>query len=63
MLGYMRSLERLEKYCIADHATAPPDPALILVVDRYEHAHQMNFEAAAANPIDALFRNIDCQSL
>jgi superoxide dismutase len=63
MLGYKRWLERLEKYWIADHATAPPDPALILVVDRYEHAHQMDFEAAAANYIDAVFSNSDCQIL
>jgi superoxide dismutase len=61
MLGYNRRLERLENYWIADHATAPPDPTLILVMDMYEHAQQMDLEARAAQSIDAFFSNIDWQ--
>jgi hypothetical protein len=58
MLGYNRRLERLENYWIADHAT---DPMLILLVDMYEHAHQMDLEATAAQSIDAFFSNIGWQ--
>jgi superoxide dismutase, Fe-Mn family len=61
MLGYNRQLERLENYLTADHATAPPDPMPLLVVDMYEHAHQMDLEATAAQSIDAFFSNIDWQ--
>ena len=61
MPGYNRWLERLENYRIADHATALPDPALILVVDMYEHAHRMAFEPTAVKCSDALFSNMDWQ--
>jgi superoxide dismutase, Fe-Mn family len=37
---------------------APADTTLILVMDMYEHAYQMDHGAAAAKYIDAFFVNI-----
>jgi superoxide dismutase, Fe-Mn family len=62
-LGFNRRLQVLENYWMADHSTAPPDTAPILVMDMYEHAYQMDFGAAAAKYIDAFFINLNWESV
>ena len=58
MLGYNRSLQLLENYWLADHATAPANTTPLLVLDMYEHAFALDYGAAAARYIDAYFANI-----
>lgn len=58
MLGYNTHLQQLENYWMADHAHAPAATVPLLVMDMYEHSYQMDFGAAAAQYIDAFFRNI-----
>jgi superoxide dismutase len=59
MPGCNRSLGRFENYWIAAHAAAAAHAALILIVDRYEQAHQVDFEATAPKYTDATFSNIN----
>lgn len=58
MLGYNTHLQQLENYWMGDHAHAPAATVPLLVMDMYEHAYQIDFGAAAAQYIDAFFRNI-----
>ncbi|MEO6368905.1 MAG: Fe-Mn family superoxide dismutase, partial [Steroidobacteraceae bacterium] len=58
MLGYNQSLQLLENYWMADHATAPANTTPLLVLDMYEHAFALDYGAAAARYIDAYFANI-----
>jgi Fe-Mn family superoxide dismutase len=62
-LGFNKRLAVLENYCLADHATNPPDTTPILVMDMYEHAYQMDYGAAAPKYIDAFFSNINWDSV
>ena len=48
---------------MADHTTAPADTTLILVMDAYEHAYQIDYGAAAAKYIDAFFANIQWEKV
>ncbi len=58
MLGYNTHLKQLENYWMGDHAQAPAATMPLLVLDMYEHSYQMDFGAAAAQYIDAFFKNI-----
>jgi Fe-Mn family superoxide dismutase len=58
VLGYNTHLKQLENYWMADHAHAPAATVPLLVLDMYEHSYHMDFGAAAAQYIDAFFRNI-----
>jgi Fe-Mn family superoxide dismutase len=59
VLGYNTHLKQLENYWMADHAHSPAATIPLLVLDMYEHSYQMDFGAAAAQYIDAFFRNIE----
>lgn len=63
MPGFNRSRGRFENYWIAAHATALAHAALILIVDRYAQAQQMDFEATAPKYTDATFSNINWRHL
>lgn len=58
VLGLNLHTGLLENYWQWDHQYAPSATLPILVMDMYEHAYQMDYGAAAANYIDAFFRNI-----
>lgn len=58
VLGYNTHLQQLENYWMADHAHGPATTVPLLVLDMYEHSYQMDFGAAAAQYIDAFFRNL-----
>ena len=58
VLGYNKHLQQLENYWMADHAHGPATTDPLLVLDMYEHSYQMDFGAAAAQYIDAFFRNL-----
>jgi Fe-Mn family superoxide dismutase len=58
VLGYNPSLDLLENYWLADHATAPIGVTPVLVLDMYEHAYHMDYGAAAARYVDAFFANL-----
>lgn len=58
VLGYNTHLKQFENYWMADHAHAPAATVPLLVLDMYEHSYHMDFGAAAAQYIDAFFRNI-----
>jgi superoxide dismutase, Fe-Mn family len=63
VLGFNQKLKVLENYWMADHTSAPSDTTLVLVMDMYEHAYQMDFGAAAAKYIDAFFVNINWEAV
>lgn len=58
VLGLNLHTGLLENYWQWDHQHAPSATLPILVMDMYEHAYQMDYGAAAANYIDAFFRNL-----
>ncbi|HEY0962240.1 MAG TPA: Fe-Mn family superoxide dismutase [Pseudomonadales bacterium] len=58
VFGYNTHLGQLENYWMADHAHAPAATVPLLVLDMYEHSYHMDYGAAAAQYIDAFFRNI-----
>lgn len=58
VLGFNTHTRQLENYWLADHAHGPAATLPLLVMDMYEHSYQMDYGAAAANYIDAFFRNI-----
>jgi Fe-Mn family superoxide dismutase len=57
LLGFNAHTVCLENYWMADHAHAPAATLPLLVMDMYEHSYQMDFGAAAAKYIDAIFKN------
>lgn len=63
VLGYNTHLGQLENYWMADHAHAPVTTRPLLVLDMYEHSYHMDFGAAAAQYIDAFFRNIQWETV
>ena len=63
VLGYNTHLQQLENYWMADHAHGPAATVPLLVLDMYEHSYQMDFGAAAAQYIDAFFRNIQWEAV
>lgn len=63
VLGFNRRLKLLENYWMADHATGPVDATPVLVMDRYEHAYQMDYGAATTKYIDAFFANIKWETI
>lgn len=58
VLGYNTHLKQFENYWMADHAHSPAATTPLLVLDMYEHSYHMDFGAAAAQYIDAFFKNI-----
>lgn len=58
VLGHNKRLNLLENYWMADHSTHPADTTPVLVMDMYEHAFHIDYDAAAAKYIDAFFANI-----
>jgi Fe-Mn family superoxide dismutase len=63
VLGFNEHTRQLENYWMADHAHAPAATRLILVMDMYEHAYQMDYGAAAAKYIDAFFQNVQWEKV
>lgn len=63
VLGYNTHLKQLENYWMADHGHAPAATLPMLVLDMYEHSYQMDFGAAAAQYIDAFFKNIQWETV
>ncbi|RQP22764.1 superoxide dismutase [Piscinibacter terrae] len=59
VLGWNQHTRQLENYWMADHAHAPAATKVVLIMDMYEHAYQMDYGAAAAKYIDAFFQNIN----
>jgi superoxide dismutase, Fe-Mn family len=58
VLGFNTHTRQIENYWLADHAHGPAATLPLLVMDMYEHSYQMDYGAAAANYIDAFFKNI-----
>jgi len=48
---------------MADQAHGPVATLPLLVMDMYEHSYQMDFGAAAAKSIDALFQNLQWEAV
>jgi len=63
VLGFNEHKRQLENYWMADHAHAPAATRLVLVMDMYEHAYQMDYGAAAAKYIDAFFQNVQWETV
>ena len=63
MLGWNKHLGMLENYWMADHAHSPAATTPLLVLDMYEHSYHMDFGAAAAQYIDAFFKNIQWEEV
>ena len=63
ILGYNRQFGTAENYWMADHMHSPAMTAPLLVMDMYEHSYHMDFGAAAAQYVDAFFRNINWESV
>jgi Fe-Mn family superoxide dismutase len=63
VLGWNQHTRQLENYWMADHAHAPAATKVILIMDMYEHAYQMDYGAAAAKYIDAFFQNINWEQV
>jgi superoxide dismutase, Fe-Mn family len=63
VLGYNTHLQQLENYWMADHAHSPAATTPLLVLDMYEHSYHMDFGAAAAQYIDAFFKNIQWEEV
>ena len=48
----------LGSYWSGNHTQAPAASVPLLVLDMYEHAHQMDYGAQAAKYVDAFFQNV-----
>jgi superoxide dismutase, Fe-Mn family len=63
VLGFNVHTRQLENYWLADHAHGPAATLPLLVMDMYEHSYQMDYGAAAAQYIDAFFKNIQWETV
>jgi Fe-Mn family superoxide dismutase len=59
MLTWSRRHKRFSNLIATDHAQSAVDATPVLVLDMYEHAYQMDFDANATAYIDTFFRNIN----
>jgi len=58
VLGFDLRSRALRHYGSGHHTQTPAGAAPLLVLDMYEHAYQMDYGAAAAQYVDAFFRNV-----
>jgi len=63
LLTYSRRHKRFWNQISTDHTQSAVDAAPVLVLDMYEHAYQMEFEANATAYIDTFIRNINWETV
>jgi Fe-Mn family superoxide dismutase len=63
ILGFNKQFGTAENYWMADHMHSPAMTVPLLVVDMYEHSYHMDFGAAAGQYVDAVFNNINWESV
>jgi superoxide dismutase, Fe-Mn family len=63
LLSYSPRLDRLENIWSAEHTITGADSTVILALDMYEHAYQMDYGAKAAAYVDAYMKIINWPSV
>jgi Fe-Mn family superoxide dismutase len=63
ILSYNLHTGELHNYWAWDHMHNAPMGYPLLVLDMYEHAYHMDYDAAAAKYVDAFMQNVNCDEV